>query len=141
MQTAINTTWAIINLILCLGTWKVSTMTPGLFMGNDTDEFDESTKTSVIDWEMSARSMYITDLLETKLFETGSIKKSASIFWCRRSFVSMPIRCRFCCKKHLCKKVSSLYARSHHMSMVCTQIRIHLDYLYLRSYFCLYYNR
>ena len=65
---------------LILGTWNVSTMTPG-FSG-DLQEVNNARKTAVIDRELSRLQMDIVALQESRLPETGSLRERDFIlFW------------------------------------------------------------
>ena len=65
---------------LKLGTWYVRTLTPGLF--DNLQEVNDARKTVVIGRELSRLQMDIVALQETRLQETGSVRKrDFTLFW------------------------------------------------------------
>ena len=66
---------------LKLGTWNIRTMTPGFSdygSHDDLQEIDDVRKTAVIDMELSRLQMDIVALQETRLPDSGSVKKKTS---------------------------------------------------------------
>ena len=65
---------------LKLGTWNVTTMTPGF--SDHLQEVNDALNTAVIDRELSRLQMDIIALQETRLPETGSMReRDFTLFW------------------------------------------------------------
>ena len=65
---------------LKLGTWNVRTMTPGF--SDDLKQISDARKTAVIDMELSRLQIDIVALQETRLADSGSVRKRHfSFFW------------------------------------------------------------
>ena len=79
-QTAIHTPTAKSQRKLCLVTWNVLSMIPG--MSPDYDLINDSRKSAVIDHELAERSVDIAALQEIRLLEKGSIRElEYTIYW------------------------------------------------------------